>query len=133
MKTTLYLLIAGFFLPGCSPSDGVQTLPGEWRVLAIQPTGELPQDAPAEYVIHFKSDGTLHLRLDVNQCFGNYTSNKPGRISISSLGCTEACCDSAFAQRMAQMLNQVTAFEIQGTMLVLDGPEGKVAARRVAE
>lgn len=132
MKQILWLgLIAAAWIGSCRPGDGVQLLPGEWRVLAIQPAGEPSQDAPAEYIIHFKTDGNLHLRLDVNQCFGNYASNKPGQMAISSLGCTEACCDSAFAERMVQILVKVTAFDLQGDMLVLDGPDGKLAARRI--
>ncbi len=132
MKQILWFgLFAAALIGSCRPNEDAQLLPGAWRVLRIQPAGEPSQDAGAEYILRFKTDGTLSLNLDVNQCFGAYSTPGPGRIGISSLGCTEACCDSAFAERLASILTKVTAFEFQGNKLTLSGPDGKVEARRV--
>ena len=73
-------------------------------------------------LIEFKTDGTFLIKLDVNNCFGDFTQNNNGGISLSSPLCTLVCCDSQFSQKFIQMLPQVKTSEIEGSKLKLNVP-----------
>ncbi len=132
MKRVLWLgLLALAMMGSCRVNDDVDLLAGEWRVLRIQPLGEPSQNTAAMYIIRFKADGTISLKLDVNQCFGAYSTPEAGQISVSSLGCTEICCDSAFAQRLSLILRSASNFQFEGRKLTLIGPNGVIEAQRM--
>jgi len=130
MKIASIILLAALTLTSaCLTDNTAQLLEGGWRVISIQPTGQVSENAPADYILQFGADGNLSLRLDVNNCGGQFNTFNGGNIDIEPLGCTEACCDTPFAQQLAGMLSGVEHFDIQGRTLTLHGPAGVVVAR----
>lgn len=116
-------------LSACLIDNTEQLLQGNWRVVSIQPTGQDVESAPAEYILQFGEDGNLSLRLDVNSCFSRFNTFNGGGLDIESVGCTEICCDTPFAQQLAVMLSGMEHFEIQGRTLTLHGGAGIIVAR----
>lgn len=73
--------------------------------------------------IEFKHDGSFRLRLDANCCFGSFKLCSENKIEISSVDCTEMCCDSDYSQKMAQMLSKVTSYKIEEKTMKLNVPD----------
>jgi heat shock protein HslJ len=122
-------LILALTLSACLSDHTAQLLQGGWRVVSIQATGQAVENAPAEYILRFGEDGNLSLRLDVNSCGGRFNTFNGGNIDIEPMGCTEACCDTPFAQQLAGLLSEMEHFDIQGRTLTLHGAAGLVVAR----
>lgn len=121
--------ILALTLSACLTDNTAQLLEGDWRVVSIQPTGQVSENAPAEYILQFGEDGNLSLRLDVNSCGARFHTFNGGNIDIELMGCTEACCDTPFAQQLAGLLSEMEHFDIEGRTLTLHGDTGLVVAR----
>jgi hypothetical protein len=61
--------------------------------------------------------------LDVNSCAGRFEVDEEMLIELSFPGCTEACCDSPFSNKLAAILSKVTSYRITGENLYLNVPE----------
>lgn len=72
--------------------------------------------------IEFKSEGGCAIRLDINSCFGDFELSGENNISISTIGCTEACCDSDFSSKFISMLSQVKTYTFYEDQLKLNVP-----------
>lgn len=130
MKIASIILLAALTLTSaCLTDSTAQLLQGDWRVVSIEATGQAVENAPAEYILQFGENGNLSLRLDVNNCGGRFNTFNGGNIDIEPMGCTEACCDTPFAQQLAGLLSEMEHFEIQGRTLTLHGAAGLVVAR----
>lgn len=64
-------------------------------------------------VLNFNHDGTFTLKLDRNNCSGNFTVLEEGGIEISVPGCTKICCDSDYSNKVVLMLSQVESYSIE--------------------
>lgn len=82
-----------------------------------------PKNEDKAITLTFRKDGTYSLKLDINNCGGNFTSGENGKLEIESPVCTEACCDSKFSEKLAKMLSKVTTYEIDGSVLKLHIPQ----------
>jgi len=78
-----------------------------------------------DYVLEFKADSSITIKLDVNNCFSKYKLTNKNEITINTLGCTKVCCDSEFAQNLAQTLSKMEFFKIKGNDLLFEG-DGKI-------
>ncbi len=121
--------ILALTLSACLTDNTAQLLQGDWRVISIEATGQAVENAAADYILQFGEDGNLSLRLDVNNCGGRFNTFNGGNIDIEPMGCTEACCDTPFAQQLAGLLSEMEHFDIQGRTLTLQGAAGLVVAR----
>ena len=74
-------------------------------------------------IIEFKHEGNFKLRLDANGCFGSLKVSSENKIEISSISCTEICCDSDYSQKIAQMLSRVASYKIDGKTMKLNIPD----------
>ncbi|NUQ23482.1 MAG: META domain-containing protein [Saprospiraceae bacterium] len=96
----------------------------QWKVIELHPGGQTSSLLPTkEYVLAFKSDATLNIKLDINNCFSGYALPEAGKINISPLACTKACCDSDLATQIARSLQFMTAYTIDGDRLELSGQD----------
>lgn len=130
MKIASIILLAALALTSaCLTDNTAQLLEGDWRVVSIQPTGQVSENASADYILQFGEDGNLSLRLDINSCGGRFNTFNGGNIDIEPMGCTEACCDTPFAQQLAGMLSGMEHFDIQGKVMTLHGAAGVIVAR----
>jgi heat shock protein HslJ len=98
-----------------------------WHVVGMVkplPEGNYLQ-APAPYRLHFASDTTYHLALDVNNCSGHWEKGLTGnRIEMGPAGCTLICCDTDFAEYLAAALRNVNSYTTHAGNLVLRGAHG---------
>ena len=71
----------------------------------------------------FDQSGSYSLNLDINNCNGSFMSGENNQLQILSSGCSKACCDSPFSEKLASMLPKVTSYSIEGTTLKLNVPQ----------
>lgn len=125
MKPIFYLLII-FIITNAATCKRI-TLPNtKWKVREMRlPNAASVQMPTKDYVLEFRADSSINIKLDINNCFSKYHILDVNHITINSLGCTKACCDSEFAMTLAHLLSQTKTFKIKGDKLQLDG-EGKI-------
>lgn len=84
----------------------------DWRIIEVK-NGAFNEAAAAFYILKFNNDGTFNLRLDVNNCGGEYTINLVTRsIDFKMTACTEACCDSEIALEAVEVLEKVQIYDV---------------------
>ncbi len=96
-------------------------VPWEW-VSTTDPAGVTTVPNPANYIIHFKDDGTADIKADCNNVLASYTTDG-SNINITPGPSTMVACgpDSLDSQFMAQLSSAVIYF-INGGNLYLDLP-----------
>jgi len=97
---------------------------GKWKVrdfISLESVA-YPKDNDYSPVLEFKYDGTFSLKLDVNSCSGDFAISEKNTVSISEVGCTEACCDSHFSEKVVIMLPGVTSYDFDDNTLRLNVP-----------
>lgn len=82
-----------------------------------------PKNENTRVLLTFNLSGSYHLKLDINSCGGNFATGKNNQIEMGTAACTEACCDSKFAEKVAAMLSRVNSYEISGKTLKLNVPQ----------
>ena len=130
--------ILAFTLSACLTDHTAQLLEGNWRVVSIQTTGVASMlmtgfssnNPQADYILQFREDGNLNLRLDVNNCSGRFNTFNDSSLEIEPMGCTRVCCDTPFAEHLTGALSHMEHFAIQGKRLTLHGADGIIVARR---
>ena len=126
----LFLLV----VVACKKDDSTNggDLIGQWEVIELKkPMGSLQStDNPGVYILELQEDGNFTLQLDVNSCFGDYTyDNKDGTIDIEGAACTEACCDSDFAEDLVQLLPKMDSYSVSNETLELTG-KGEIQLKK---
>lgn len=121
------LLLFGILLACWACSTGQQdVIENTWSVRSyrMSDTDSL-RNTSQSYVLSFADRRTFSFRLDANTCGGSVTF-KPNNVVIftQSPTCTEACCDSPFAQGALEAIKQVNRFELLNEQLVLTGNNG---------
>lgn len=87
----------------------------DWRIIEVK-NGDFNAMAAAFYILELNSDGTFNLRLDVNNCGGEYTINLITRsIDFKMTACTEACCDSEIALKAVEVLEKIQIYDVAGS------------------
>lgn len=82
-----------------------------------------PKNENTKVLLTFNRSGSYNLKLDINSCGGNFAAGKNNQIELETAACTEACCDSKFAEKVAAMLSRVNSYEISGKTLKLNVPQ----------
>jgi len=136
MKKFIAILLL-VFLFACEKDEcncNHENIIGKWEAtfLLTQESVGYPKNNDYNPVVEFKNDNTVALVLDVNSCFGEFTLHENNGIEISNAGCTEICCDSAFSEKIVELLPQVTNFTIEGNELKLNIPGGWIRLNRVS-
>src|SRR6056297_2209747 len=123
----LLMLIMGLVAAGCEDDEpGLELTKQEWEVVSITEAGTLtPQPAENIYKLEFINDTTYELHLDVNHCVGRYSIPKEGKIDFKRAACTEVCCDSEYAKKMAGMFSDISYYRLDSGFLILSG-EGQI-------
>ena len=73
-------------------------------------------------IIQFYKNGSISLKLDANNCIGDFILSGNGGIKIILSGCTEICCDSDFSEKIQQTLSLVDSYEIDKNKMKLHVP-----------
>jgi len=143
MKTINSILIYGVILISysqCQKNEGstamscpIEELPfSTWEAIRFEENGT-NTTPPKNYVLTF-SEGGFSLTLDVNTCSGSLKLCEADQdLDFITGGCTYACCDSDFAQKMINfMFEEVASFELTNQELILldqSGGDKKVVFR----
>ena len=106
-------------------------LPGEWAVQRIHPSDEDEIAVPAAYPLSLEEEGDFSIMLDVNHCGGSYSRSSAGKVELENPYCTYVCCDSPLAEQVLSLIMQAKTYFINGTLLTLSGPEGKVELEKI--
>ena len=106
-------------LVACSKDDiDVSNLLYIWTVVSIQTIDSIILYIPPEekVTITFQKNNTFNVQLEVNVCEGNFNIAVPNSMSINSVGCAYAYCDSEFSQKFIELLPQTTTYTIGLTL-----------------
>ncbi len=120
MRTLFIFGLLFTVLISCKKDD--QDLIGEWEVTAIRASESADwENASQLYQFTFDDESNVSVMLDVNRCGASYNRCSCGSMSFEPLACTEACCDSEFAQKVIEYLTKIESHEIDGDELMLKG------------
>jgi heat shock protein HslJ len=111
------------FLVSCDQNEpGRNDIIGKWEATTFMSVESMLYAKNNNYnpVIEFKTDGTYSIKLDFNQCMGNFSVYDNLNISINAAGCTKMCCDSRFSDKFVQMLPRVNSYVIEGNKLKMN-------------
>lgn len=81
------------------------------------------KDEENKVTLTIQTDHFYGLGLDINGCSGNVENLTNTEIQFSSPLCTLICCDSDFAEKLAQLLPQVETYTLDRNELRLFVPE----------
>lgn len=84
-----------------------------------------------DVILTIKSDTEFTLKLDKNNCFGAYTISNGGNIKLSSLGCTEMCCDSKFSVAVTNALYKVSKIKLNKNHAIMSGDAIKIKFKQI--
>lgn len=119
----IILLLALVF--SCRKDDDHSGLFQTWEAkefMSIE-SAAYPKNENTRVLLTFSRSGSYHLKLDINSCGGNFATGKNNQIEMETAACTEACCDSKFAEKVAAMLSWVNSYEFSGKTLKLNVPQ----------
>jgi hypothetical protein len=121
--TTIVLILT---LSSCTKDvETILALMETWEVKDFMSIESIayPKNENSKILLTFEKAGSYHLKLDINSCSGPFTLGKNHQLEIKSTACTEACCDSKFSEKLAEMLLRVESYSIEGTTLKLNVPQ----------
>ena len=130
-RILILTVLVGLIMWSCEKEDiNIDIKSNNWEVVKIKKQGESTYTKTKEsYVLEFTSDTTCTLKLDVNNCFGNYEIINSGNIKINPMVCTEICCDSDFAEKLLQLFPKMTEYYGKGKELIFEG-QGKIILKK---
>ena len=103
-------------------------LDGTWTLTSIQPSGQSPQQRPANatYTITF-ADGRLSTRVDCNVCSGVFSLSGDTLSAGPNLACTRAACESApFEYAYTSILSGDSVVATSSSTLTLSSTRGAI-------
>lgn len=124
MKVSIVILLLILFF-SCRKDDNDSSLFQTWEAKEFMSIESVayPKNENTKVLLTFNKSGSYSLKLDINSCGGNFSVGKNNQLEIGSTACTEACCDSKFAEKVAAMLSRVTSYEISGKAMKLNIPQ----------
>jgi hypothetical protein len=124
MKASIVILSL-LLLLSCQKDDDHSGLFQTWEAKEFMSIESVayPKNENTRVLLTFNRSGSYNLKLDINSRGGSFTSGKSNQIEIETAACTEACCDSKFAEKVAAMLSLVNSYEISGNTLKLNVPQ----------
>lgn len=122
MRIAAYLLLL-FLLTTAAFCKRVTLPDSRWKVLEVRLANATSVQMPTkDYILEFRADNSIGIKLDVNNCFSQYKISEPNQISMMPLGCTKMCCDSEFAMTLAGTLPLMRTYTIKKKKrLILQG------------
>jgi heat shock protein HslJ len=89
-----------------------------WVLQEFHYSDQLIIAAEQTFTIVFRSDDTVEMKVDCNNCFGNYSAVRGTLSFLDSFACTEAHCgNESQDQRFMVVMNNVSRYEITGNTL----------------
>lgn len=121
-------------LSSCEKSnldDEIDLTANDWKIIKIKSPGESTYlVATEDYVFNFVNDSIFTFNLDVNGCGGDYEIISKGNIEFGWPYCTMVCCDSDFADKLLELIPDMTRYFGLDNKLVLQG-QGEIIFSKV--
>jgi len=134
IKFTLLAALVFFIMTEVNTCQSSQTAQGNFTVIGTQETGSSDFNPPPSPYIVTISDKTFSVPFEANTCSGHIKFKSNNRVAMSDISCTEACCDSDYANRLKQLMSQFNTYEQESeSNILLKGPGGNVRLERIAE
>ena len=136
MKTAFLFVLFLFAISACHKENSVsEGLYHTWEAKEFMSIESVayPKNGNTKVLLTFQSIGKYQLKLDVNSCGGDFSVEKNNQLEIGATACTEACCDSKFAEKVAAMLSRVATYEISGKTMKLNVPHWGYIQLELAE
>lgn len=128
----LIVILISIIFYACDKNEIDETLIGKWEVIELYKDSLIVPQNDNQYIFDFENDTTLNVKLDVNSCFGQYSIVCDDCIEFKGFGCTEACCDSKYAEDIIKIVSESTSYNINDDKLTLKG-SGEVVLKKVNE
>jgi len=127
MKNSFKLLL--LFVLACFSSCNKEknnVINNEWIASSITyENGEYETpDIKARYLLSFEKKSQYSLQLDINLCGGEVSFKRKSVTFKKGMNCTEACCDSEFANALATKLPQTEKWQIDNNILSFSNDKG---------
>ena len=110
-------------LIGCTKHNPL-VINSDWVFESLILNNQTLMEAENEYVLHFTNGSNFTIHWDVNICGGKVQFKRNDEIQFSEMYCTEACCDSDFADKASALLMEVDTYSLSGSNLILEGRDG---------
>jgi hypothetical protein len=103
-------------------NESADTIYNQWEVVDIMSVESVTYAKKDNFnpLIQFYSNGSVSLKLDANNCIGDFKLTGYGKIEITLKGCTEICCDSDFSKKIQETLSQVTSYKMDNNKMKLN-------------
>ena len=115
----LFLLL---FIFSCSESKDccvANPLTITWVAASVDVENRL-YTSTNEILMTLQEEGQMSIKLDINTCGGDYLMDLSAQtVTFKEMFCTEACCDSEFAQNIVDVLQRSDRFETSGNLLTV--------------
>ena len=122
IRRLLNIILFFSLLISCSEDEiDISNIYNTWSVVSIHTVESInPNLQPDKKVtINFKENNKFDIMLEVNNCGGSFNLTAPDGLSVDSLFCTYACCDSEFSMKFINLLRQTRTYKINGSRLTL--------------
>lgn len=94
----------------------------KWQVLKIRDANNsVFSKANEVYIMEFLNNEQFELSLDVNRCYGIYKIGDNKAFYAKSIGCTEICCDSKFAEDLTAVFEDAEEYYTTENELHISG------------
>ena len=116
----LLFLIFSLTIFSCEKDKNIDSIIGKWEVISVYKDSIIvPKNIEIKYNLEFRNDTNVMIALDVNDCWGNYSIILENNINFSDFGCTKICCDSDYALKLINIIQESSKFEISDDILSL--------------
>jgi heat shock protein HslJ len=124
---TLLILLVVLLFSSCDKGKNKITgnIYSTWEVVEFMSVESESNAKKDNYnpVIEFKEDGSFSLKLDANNCSGNFSLADGNAIEMGGPGCTKMCCDSDFSNKLTTLLPEVKSYSFEENILKLNVPD----------
>lgn len=133
IQIIIFVTAIGLILSSCKKQNSyIDITQNKWEVVKIREQSSFSyENANKRYVLEFNNN-EFNINLDVNNCFGKYQIISREEIEIESLGCTEICCDSDFAENLSHLFPKMTKYSRIENNLIFEG-EGEIILKQYEE
>lgn len=139
-KQILYLLVLVPILAmGCKKDDRIDITDikeHNWELKSITKNGEKAKTPNNDfvrsesYILNFKNDSTFRLNLSSNIGGGKYNIIEKGEITIDSYHNFTEAAQLDFDDKLTDVFNEVTSYEVSGNVLIFKGSKGEVKFKK---
>ena len=113
------VIVASVAFSSCGNKTQEELQETTWSVTKITDENDDDTFPTATIQLYFGTNDSITLFKDVNTCNASYDIKSKSSIEFTGFGCTEACCDKAFADDVQSILSSANKYELDGSKLTI--------------